>query len=199
MNHGTFSGDPRTRWKTEPNKPDRIMVLLDGFTFTDPKGKLWSAPEGAEIDGASIPRALWTVVGSPYTGDYRRASIVHDIAGGAAQGDAAHRKADKMFYHACRAGGCSVREAIILYLGVRIGSILNKVAIWSDPSVSDGEASFTSRPRLIRTSQERRLEQDFAVIADQVLAGGEIDDIDEIERRSDKALSSAVGVDIRTL
>jgi hypothetical protein len=33
-----------------------------------------------------------------------------------------------MFYHACRAGGCSVAEAVLLYLGVRLGSIAPKVA-----------------------------------------------------------------------
>ena len=47
------------------------MGLLKKFSFKDPDAQEWAAPAGAVIDGASIPRALWTIVGSPYTGDYR--------------------------------------------------------------------------------------------------------------------------------
>ena len=63
------------------------------------------------MDGASIPRALWTLVGSPYRGDYRRASIVHDQACDDAHGDKDKRRAaDRMFYHACREGGCNINQ-----------------------------------------------------------------------------------------
>src|SRR5690242_16049686 len=107
MNEGTFSGEPRTLWLTQDGE-DRDMRLLERFTFTDPSGTLWDAPVDSVIDGASIPRALWTLVGSPYTGDYRRASIVHDVACDRAGTDMQKRRAaDRMFYHACRAGGCS--------------------------------------------------------------------------------------------
>jgi hypothetical protein len=33
---------------------------------------------GLWTDGASIPKVLWSIVGSPLTGKYVRASIVHD-------------------------------------------------------------------------------------------------------------------------
>ena len=92
--HGDFSGEPETRWLTEPNDPDRRMNLLRDFAFTDPEGKAWAVPAGYDkMDGASIPRALWTLVGSPYTGDYRRASIVHDRACDEAHGDKDKRRA----------------------------------------------------------------------------------------------------------
>jgi hypothetical protein len=33
----------------------------------------WNAPKSSRVDAASISRFLWAVVGSTYTGDYRRA------------------------------------------------------------------------------------------------------------------------------
>src|SRR4029077_19182020 len=80
MGHGEFSGQPEAVWLTEDGTEDRNMEILREFLFTDPSSTKWIAPAGSVVDGASIPRALWTIVGSPYTGDYRRASVVHDVA-----------------------------------------------------------------------------------------------------------------------
>src|SRR5438046_8522961 len=135
-----FSGEPETKWLTQaPQTEDRCMTLLKPFWFRDPDGKQWDAPKGMTTDGASIPRALWTLVGSPYTGDYRRASIVHDKACDDASGNTtARRKADRMFYHACRAGGCSIQEATLLYIGVIMGGVWPLVPAWS-PSMAARE------------------------------------------------------------
>ncbi len=188
MAHGTFSGEPRSIWLTEDGTQDRKMKLLEEFSFTDSSTKKWITSIGAVVDGASIPRALWTVVGSPYTGDYRRASIVHDVACEEAGADKEkRRKADKMFFHACRAGGCSIWQSIILYLGVRIGAAAPDVLEWRAAISSD-----TSGPRIRRTDDERRLEQDFQAMADQVLAPGETDDPDVLERRVDAAFLTVV-------
>ena len=51
------------------------MILLEDVSFTS-KGKIWTAPAGSVIDGASIPRFFWRVIGSPFIGYYRRASVV---------------------------------------------------------------------------------------------------------------------------
>jgi hypothetical protein len=99
-----------------------------------------------------------------------------------------------MFYHACRAGGCSVREAIVLYLGVRIGAIWPFVPQWA-PARRDA----ASGPRLTRSAAEERMELDFRQAGEMVLAQGESDDIDEIEHRVDAALSTLAGVDVRHL
>lgn len=194
MSHGTFAGEPRTTWLTEPGE-DRRMELLQLFSFTDPHGTLWDAPAKWIVDGASIPRPLWSLIGSPYTGEYRRASVVHDVACDRAGGDKKRRRtADRMFYHACRAGGCSVREAIVLYLGVRIGAIWPFVPQWA-PARRDA----ASGPRLTRSAAEERMELDFRQAGEMVLAQGESDDIDEIEHRVDAALSTLAGVDVRHL
>ena len=127
---GTFSEDPQATWLTAPADPeDRRMELLRDFWYKDPAGKTWKAPKGSVVDGASIPAALWSTVGSPYTGAYRRASIVHDVAcdeaDQAADPKAARAAADEMFYNACRAGNCPGWKAQMLYAGVRLG------ALWS--------------------------------------------------------------------
>jgi hypothetical protein len=170
------------------------MRLLADFSFTDPDGREWRTPAAYVIDGASIPKALWTLVGSPYTGDYRRASVVHDKACDDAGGDsAARRTADRMFYHACRAGGCSVAEATLLYIGVRIGAITPHVPAWSPPDPPAG----IHGPRLSRTTSESRLEADYRLTAEHVLRQGEVDDPSEIERRTDEALTAVTGIDLR--
>jgi uncharacterized protein DUF1353 len=192
MSHGRFSGEPRTLWLTAKDDPDRQMQLTEDFWFMDPKSKEWRTPAEYVVDGASIPRALWTVVGSPYTGDYRRASVVHDKACDDANGDAsARRAADRMFFHACRAGGCSIAEAILLYIGVRIGALRNVVPAWRDEAADD------DRPRVVRTPTEKRLEADFELAAREVLGPGETDDPDEVERRTDAALSRITAIDLR--
>lgn len=183
--HGTFSGDPRTVWLNQDGTEDRDMLLIARFAFTDPKGRVWEAPAEAVVDGASIPRALWSVVGSPYTGDYRRASIVHDVACREAGADRSRRRAaDRMFFHACRAGGCSTWQAIVLYLGVRVGAAARRVPAWHAAVATE-----SAGPRLRRTESELQLERDFQTFAEEVLAQGETDEPRELERRADRVLA----------
>lgn len=138
MSLGTFSEDPQTAWLAAPaDSTDRNMALLRDFWFQDPDGTTWLAPAGSVVNGASIPAPLWSTVGSPYTGPYRRASIVHDVAcdaaDHAADPQAARSATDHMFYQACRAGGCSIAQAELLYAGVRIGAWLPRIHLWSQP------------------------------------------------------------------
>lgn len=117
-----FSGVVKTIWHNN----HREMTLVETFSYTDPSGKTWTVPENSFINGASIPRSLWTLVGSPYTGPYRRASVIHDYFVGEGSNpnvsEAERKQADKMFYHACRYDGCSKGAAAVLYLGVRTGT-----------------------------------------------------------------------------
>jgi len=106
---GQFEGTVKTEWIDESPK----MRLLEDFTFVDAKGVKWSAPKGSIIDGASIPQVLWSVVGSPYTGKYRRASVVHDVA--CVKRDHSWQDVHRMFYEACLAGGVGGRDAKLMY------------------------------------------------------------------------------------
>ena len=119
MGNGRFSGNPKTEWLSEDGD-DRDMRLLEPFWYLDPQGRLWQAPAGSVTNGASIPRTLWSSIGSPYTGSYRRASIVHDVAIRTPR--ILRDDADTMFYFACLAGGCTLMEGKLLYAGVRVGT-----------------------------------------------------------------------------
>lgn len=118
MANGSFSGNPRTEWLSDDG--GRFMRMIETFWYIDPHGRRWEAAAGCMTDGASIPRTLWSSVGSPFTGSYRCAAILHDSA---LQNRTILRiDADNMFYFACLAGGCTRLESKLLYAGVRIGS-----------------------------------------------------------------------------
>lgn len=117
--HGHFVGEVKCEWLVEKG-PDRNMILLEDFGYVDPTGKKWPAPKGSEINGASIPRAFWISIGPPYVGNYRRASVVHDVACVLKEkvcpsSQIAHR----MFYDAALCGGVSKFKAGLMYWAVR--------------------------------------------------------------------------------
>lgn len=68
-----FKGDVVAKWLET-----RQMQLMEPFTFVDTNGVEWAVPKGTLVDGASIPRVLWSAVGAPYSGKYRKASVIHD-------------------------------------------------------------------------------------------------------------------------
>ncbi len=74
----SFSGGFEFAWLDTPDGDHRDMRVLNTVKFTDSAGKVWTVPATSVVDGASIPRILWTFAGSPYVGKYRRASVVHD-------------------------------------------------------------------------------------------------------------------------
>lgn len=41
--------------------------------------KTFCVPKGYHTDGASIPKAVWTLIGSPYEPEFITAAIVHDL------------------------------------------------------------------------------------------------------------------------
>lgn len=73
-----FEGSFVFEWLIEPSNKHRQMRVTAPVKYVDANGKSWDVPVGAIIDGASIPRPLWTFSGSPFVGNYRRASVIHD-------------------------------------------------------------------------------------------------------------------------
>lgn len=106
---GHFVGTVKTEWIT----PNREMRLLEDFVYIDPSGREWRAPKDSIIDGASIPRLLWTLVGSPFTGEYRDASVVHDVA--CIQRKRPWTMVHRMFYYATRSRGVDEIRAKVMY------------------------------------------------------------------------------------
>lgn len=74
MEYG-FNNTVKTEW-IEGCPQD--MMILEDVSFCDANRMVWTAPAGIIVDGASIPRICWTLIGSPFVGFYRRASVIHD-------------------------------------------------------------------------------------------------------------------------
>lgn len=97
--------------------PDgRHVQLVADLVFVDPQDVRWAVPAGATVDGASIPRAFWPVVGGPFEGKYRDASIIHDwfCDRRTRTWQATHR----VFYDAMLVSGVPVAKAKLMYFGV---------------------------------------------------------------------------------
>ena len=109
---GRFLGTPNATWLPS----GRDMKLLSDFVFIDSRGRSWIAEKDRVVNGASIPQFLWSIVGGPYEGKYRYASIVHDAE--CERMNSPSSDVHRMFYDACRAGGVSEREAKYLYWAV---------------------------------------------------------------------------------
>jgi uncharacterized protein DUF1353 len=106
---GYYNGAPVTKW----NPDGRTMTLLTELRYTDPQGVVWVAPIGSVVDGASIPRYLWSVMGGPFEGKYRNGSVLHDVAYG--EHNRPWQDCDRMFYNAMRCSGVSAVEAKTMY------------------------------------------------------------------------------------
>ncbi len=109
---GYFVGRVEASWSDD----GRTMQLLQPLTYVDPAGRVWTAPERCTIDGASIPRAFWSVIGGPFEGAYRSASVIHDAA--CQMRDQPWEDVHLMFYHACRCAGVTEKKAKIMYMAV---------------------------------------------------------------------------------
>ena len=95
------------------------MSLVEDFSYKDPKGLDWISERGRTVDGASIPSMFWSSgLGTPFVGDYRRASVVHDVW----CQDRTRKDLDthRMFYYACRCDGVGKIKAFLMYAAIRL-------------------------------------------------------------------------------
>lgn len=90
--------------------------LVNSFGFLDVRGTKWTVPSRARVDGASIPRALWSLVGSPLTGLYVEASVVHDYYCDIRSRP--WRNVHRVFFEAMLASKVSEIQAKIMYAAV---------------------------------------------------------------------------------
>lgn len=188
MSNGQFSGNPRTEWLSDQGD-DRDMRVIEAFWYTDPQGRRWDAPAGTVINGASIPRTLWSSVGSPYTGDYRRAALVHDAVLGAE--GIGRAEADTMFYFACLCGGCSALQAKLLYAGVRLGAWAAQQQVLAMDPVALAPGA-TRLPGQL-SARELELRSRYTLIARQLMATPDnIDAIAQVVERNLGALPPAL-------
>ncbi len=112
---GYFEGRVVAVWSND----GRQMTLNEPFVYVAPDGKKWNAPNGSVVDGASIPRLFWTLIGGPFEGKYRNASVVHDVA--CQEKMESWEEVHLMFYFACRCGGVGTAKAKLMYWAVYHG------------------------------------------------------------------------------
>lgn len=112
VDFGQFEGDVVAQWGAD----GRTMTLREGLTYIDSQGRRWLAPAGSVVDGASIPRLFWSVIGGPFEGKYRNASVIHDV--GCVEMRQSWQDVHRMFYEACRCGGVDEAHAKIMYYAV---------------------------------------------------------------------------------
>jgi hypothetical protein len=115
------------------------MTLVQDFAYVDPSGLRWDAPAGAVVDGASIPRMAWSVIGGP-EGLCRKASVIHDVA--CDRRRQPWEKVHEAFYTAMLAAGVPAVTAKVMYAAVyhfcprwplRLGGLLGGRAAGKPP------------------------------------------------------------------
>jgi hypothetical protein len=114
-NFGRYIGTVQAEWLSD----GRRMKLLADFIYVDPSEVQWLAPKGWVVDGASIPRIAWTLVGGPFEGKYRDASVIHDVA--CDQKAQPWELVHLTFYYGMRASGVKHGAALLMYWAVYFG------------------------------------------------------------------------------
>lgn len=77
--HGRFHGRVVTIWLDSKGEDRRMKLHPDtDLVFERGSGEVVVAFPGLEFDGASIPVWAWPLIGSPFTGKYRKAAVIHD-------------------------------------------------------------------------------------------------------------------------
>lgn len=95
------------------------MQLKSPYAFIDAAGNRWAVPEGVWVDGASIPRPLWSIVGGPFEGAYLNASVIHDYFCDIRVKP--WQDVHRVFHEAMLANGVTPLSAKIMYLAVYYG------------------------------------------------------------------------------
>lgn len=109
---GRFEGDLLVKFLDD----GRLCELVNDYVYVRSTGGAWPVAAGATVDGASIPRLLWPLIGGPFEGKYRNASIIHDFY--CANEERPWRATHRMFYEAMRCAGVGTAQAKIMYYSV---------------------------------------------------------------------------------
>jgi hypothetical protein len=154
--------------------------LLAPYVFVDPDQKIWTAPTDLVTDGASIPRAVWSIVGSPWTGLYRNAAVIHDAYcdSHSEPWQAVHR----VFYRGMLANGVNPLQAKVMYAAVyRFGPR------WDFTYSAKACPNCLSVPYHVNTFTPAANEAEMKTLKEEI----ERTDppIDAIERKSDQAVT----------
>lgn len=95
---------------------DKNMFILSKDKSVESLGYSITVKKGFDFDGASIPKWLWSIYGSPLNGDYVVASLIHD--GLYASQKVSKNIADKIFLDIMKQSNVGYIKRTSMYLAV---------------------------------------------------------------------------------
>ncbi len=164
----------------------RRVTLLRAFTFTDDREVVWTVPRNAVVDGASIPKPFWSLIGGPFEGFYRDASIIHDYY--CERKSRPWKQVHRVFYDGMIARGVALPQAKLMYFAVyKFGPR------WEERVTRVPGLSFSGTPVMIEESvtidlPAEEYDPDLVAQAQALIASGA--DVEQLE-----ALAETTGVD----
>lgn len=194
--YGTFPNNPVGEFMDGPDRP--LFKLHKEFVYSDPNQFLWSAPKDEIIDGASIPKFAWSMVGGPFSGNYFKASIIHDYF--CCTKSRNYYDTHETFRRGMRASGVSKFKAYLMWVAVRFAgpdkwevdpesaspkpcksrvNTPNGYAQVSDRAQSMAVAKYTGIARTLKTTNGNVLDvvNDELVFSDSEQAQGHLDNL----------------------
>ena len=119
---GRFHGKVVTEWLSSDGEDRRMKLHPDtDLMFERFTGDTIRAKVGLEFDGASIPVWAWVFIGSPFTGKFRKAAVIHDTLCHPECRDRPAREAHRLFYEMARSLGVGRFRASLMYRALLIG------------------------------------------------------------------------------
>ena len=109
-----YSFDKKIEWEYDLSLPFRRRLTAD-FNFCI-DGKKYTIKKRYRTDGASIPQAAWSIIGSPFTGRYVIPALVHDMLYGTNL--FTKKRSDEIFYDLMKQCGVGSVKAWTIYQAV---------------------------------------------------------------------------------
>lgn len=106
--------------RIEFNEGSNTVTLCQNYMrYSSIVGDTVFIAEGFVFDGASIPKAFWSLIGSPFSGKYRQSALIHDAL--YASELVPRDEADKCFLELMEKDGVSWLKRYTMYNAVRVG------------------------------------------------------------------------------
>lgn len=104
---------------------EQAYELIEPLVYNNGRFILKVKPK-FDFDGASIPKALWGIIGSPMTGGYQRSACLHDALYASEYFD--RKQCDDLFLEAMESDGVGYFKRYAMYWAVRAagGIVWNK-------------------------------------------------------------------------
>lgn len=105
-------------YQIEEVDPYSVKTLQD-IIYIANNGDIVLVPVGFVTDGASIPKIFWSIIGSPFTGKYKKPALIHDYL--YATHLTSRKRADSIFIEGMKYLGVSRVKRVLMWLAVKIG------------------------------------------------------------------------------